>query len=320
MSNNPKEPERSNKVAGDAPEPVVAPQSASEVTPGQIDKSSVLKVFYQGEIDRRDEEIARLKQDNQRLRAKIISGESVGDPRGGASAAANETGSQPAARDELALLKQKLESNDQQLSAANSETEKLAAELADSKDRLLRSLAELDNVRRRTEREKLDISKYAISEFARDVIGIGDNIQRAIDHVPADATSSDPALKSFLDGVQLLERALLTSLERHGVVRNIPTGERFDPNRHQAVVEQENPDVPSGTVLQVLQPGFMIDERVLRPAVVIVSRGGAKVPKAAAKPSTEAPTPDQSAVSDQQTANTQQTTPGADPDEDEIGG
>jgi molecular chaperone GrpE len=318
MSNNPKEPERSSKVAGEAPEPVEPPHSASEATPGQIDKSSVLKVFYQGEIDRRDEEIARLKQDNQRLRTKIISGEAMSDPRGGVGEAANETGPQAGTREELALLKRRLETNDQQLSAANSEKDKLAAELADSKDRLLRSLAELDNVRRRTEREKLDISKYAISEFARDVIGIGDNIQRAIDHVPADATNSDPALKSFLDGVQLLERELLASLERHGVVRNIPTGERFDPNRHQAVMEQENPDVPTGTVLQVLQPGFMIDERVLRPAVVIVSRGGAKVPKSASK--MEDPTQDQSTASDQQTASRQQTPSDADPDENEIGG
>jgi molecular chaperone GrpE len=158
---------------------------------------------------------------------------------------------------------------------------------------MLRALAELDNVRRRTEREKLDISKYAISEFARDVIGIGDDVQRAIAHVPADAAASDPALKSFLEGVTLMERELLATLERHGVARLEPLGEKFDPNRHQAVMEQETLEVPAGMVVQVLQAGYVIGERTLRPAVVVVSKGGAKMPK---------PAPQEAAARDEEPA------------------
>ena len=248
---------------------------------GPIDKSNVMKSFYQRALEERDDEIERLKADNQRLRAKIITG------GGGAGeeaeeidfAPAPETSGLAAARNDAASLRRNAEVKTQLLAGLTEERDKLAAEAADAKDRMLRALAELDNVRRRTEREKADISKYAISEFARDVIGMGDDIKRAIDHVPADAAANDPALRIFLEGVQLMERELLTTLERHGVVRLAPMHERFDPNRHQAVMEQENPEVPAGTVVQVLQDGFVIGERTLRPAVVVVSRGGAKLVK-----------------------------------------
>ncbi len=255
-----------------------------EAKPGAtIDKSNVLKSFYQRALDERDDEIERLKQETQRLRAKIIGGDSdAGEDLG--VVPASETSGLSAARGEIAMLRRNAEVTGQLIDSLNAEKEKFAAEAADNKDRLLRSMAELDNVRRRTEREKLDISKYAISEFARDVIGIGDNITRAIEHVPADAAANDPALKSFLEGVQLMERELLATLDRNGVVRVNPQGEKFDPNRHQAVMEQENGEVPSGSILQVLQSGYSIGERTLRPAVVIVSRGGPKVAKVAEKP------------------------------------
>ena len=153
--------------------------------------------------DEKDDEIERLLQETQRLRAKIISGdgEAVHDL---GVVPASETAGISAARNEIANLRRNAEVTGQLIDTLNADKEKFQAEAADTKDRLLRSMAELDNVRRRTEREKLDISKYAISEFARDVIGIGDNIQRAIDHVPMDAAASDPALKSFLEGVQLM--------------------------------------------------------------------------------------------------------------------
>ena len=156
-----------------------------------------------------------------------------------------------------------------------------AAENAELKDRLLRAMAEMENVRRRTEREKQDTARYAISNFARDVLTIGDNLKRAIDHVPAEAAAEDPALKSFLEGVELTERELLNMLERHGVTRIEPAGQRFDPNCHQAMYEVPDSDMPEGTVVEVMQAGYMIGDRCLRPALVAVSKGGAKAAPAA---------------------------------------
>lgn len=273
------------KPEGDEPETSAETPGAG----GPIDKTNVMKSFYQRALEERDDEIERLKADNQRLRAKIISGDTGGEAGGDPDAAgpAPETTGLSAARNELASLKRTAEANAQLLFTLSGERDKLVADAADAKDRMLRALAELDNVRRRTEREKADFSKYAISDFARDVIGLGDDVQRAIDHVPADAAASDPALKSFLEGVQLMERELLATLERHGVSKLAPMGERFDPNRHQAVMEQENADVPAGTVVQVLQAGYVIGERTLRPAVVVVSRGGAKQPKPVLKEAEE---------------------------------
>lgn len=159
---------------------------------------------------------------------------------------------------------------------ASAELEALVAENSDMRDRLLRTMAEMENVRRRTEREKADTARYAISNFARDVLTVGDNLRRTIEHVPADAAAQDPALKSFLDGVELTERELLNVLERHGVTRIDPVGQRFDPNCHQAMFEVQNPDVPEGTVVDVMQAGYVIGDRCLRPALVAVAKGGAK--------------------------------------------
>lgn len=156
----------------------------------------------------------------------------------------------------------------------------LEGQIADLTDRLLRAHAEMDNVRKRMEREKLDIAKYAISKFANDVVGTTDNFQRAIQAVPPGAAEQDPALKSLIEGVSMTERAFLQVLERHGVERIEPKGEIFNPERHQAVMEQHNADVAAGTVLNVLQAGFVIEDRVLRPAMVVVARGGFKPVKA----------------------------------------
>ena len=166
--------------------------------------------------------------------------------------------------------------------------EALKEENADLKDRLLRAAAEMENLRRRTERDKMDTAKFAISNFARDVLTIADNIQRAIDHVPEEATEKDPALKSFREGVQVTERELLKVMERHGITRLDPRGERFDPNKHQAMYEVDNKDVAEGTIVEVLQAGYVIAERVLRPAMVGVAKGGPKPAKSeeAAPPQT----------------------------------
>ena len=155
----------------------------------------------------------------------------------------------------------------------------LLAENAEMRDRLLRSMADMENLRHRTEREKADTARYAISNFARDVLTVGDNLKRTVDHVPQGAAAEDPALKSFLEGVELTERELLNVLERHGVTRLDPLGARFDPNFHQAMYEVQNPDVPEGTVVDVMQAGYAIGDRCLRPALVAVAKGGAKQAK-----------------------------------------
>lgn len=157
--------------------------------------------------------------------------------------------------------------------------EALQAESAEFKDRMLRAHAEMENLRRRTEREKAETAKYAISAFARDVLSVGDNIARAIEAVPQEEVAGDAALKALLEGVQMTERELVNSLERHGIARHDPKGERFDPNRHQAMFEVDNKDVPEGTIVEVMQAGYVIEDRILRPAMVGIAKGGEKLPK-----------------------------------------
>jgi molecular chaperone GrpE len=155
-------------------------------------------------------------------------------------------------------------------------------EAAELKDKILRTLAEMENLRRRTEREVADARTYGIASFARDVLGIADNMQRALDAARQELSgSADPGVKTLLEGVELTERELLKALEKNGVKKFDPQGERFDPNLHQAMYEVPDASVPSGMVMQVIQPGYMIGERMLRPALVAVSKGGAK-PSAAA--------------------------------------
>ncbi|WP_414464398.1 nucleotide exchange factor GrpE [Hyphomicrobium sp. DY-1] len=177
------------------------------------------------------------------------------------------------------------------IAALQADLEKKSAEAAGKQDQYLRAVAETENVRRRLEKEKEETAKYAITKFAKDILTVGDNFQRAIAAVPKDAVESDPALKTLLDGVILAERDYKTALERHGVRAIDPAGQPFNPHHHQAVMEQENANVPAGTVLQVYQVGYMIDDRNLRPAMVVVSRGGPKVAKAddAAPASSEPP-------------------------------
>lgn len=166
------------------------------------------------------------------------------------------------------------------IAALQADLDKKTAEVAAKQDQYLRAVAETENVRRRLEREKEETAKYAITRFAKDILSVGDNFQRAIAAVPKDAVETDPALKTLLDGVILAERDYKTALERHGVRAIDPVGQPFNPHHHQAVMEQENTDVPAGTVLQVYQVGYMIDDRNLRPAMVVVSRGGSKTAKA----------------------------------------
>jgi molecular chaperone GrpE len=154
--------------------------------------------------------------------------------------------------------------------------EGLLTENADMRDKLLRTMADMENLRRRTEREKEDTARYAIANFARDVLAIGDNLRRTLEHVPEDAVAQDPTLKSIVEGVELTERDMLKMLEKHGVAKLEPLGERFDPNQQQAMYEVPTTEVPEGTVVQVMQAGYTIGDRVLRPALVAVSKGGPK--------------------------------------------
>jgi molecular chaperone GrpE len=152
----------------------------------------------------------------------------------------------------------------------------LDRELAEMKDRLLRTLAEMENLRKRTEREVTDARLYGVASFARDVLSVADNIRRALDAVPAEALANAQAMKVLVDGVELTERELLKALEKNGVRQFTPQGEKFDPNVHQAMYEVPDPSVPAGSIVQVMQPGYMIGERVLRPALVAVAKGGPK--------------------------------------------
>src|ERR1700761_4970317 len=155
--------------------------------------------------------------------------------------------------------------------------EAIAKELAEARDKTLRTLAEMENLRQRTRREVADSKVYGITGFARDVLDIADNLQRTLDAVPAETReSADPMLKSLIEGVMLTERSLLSALEKNGVKKFDPSGEKFNPNFQQAMYEVPDPSVPAGTVVQVVQAGYMIGERVLRPALVGVSKGGAK--------------------------------------------
>jgi molecular chaperone GrpE len=167
--------------------------------------------------------------------------------------------------------------------------ETLSKEAAEYKDKLLRTLAEMENLRWRTEREVADSRTYGISNFARDILGVADNMARSLAAVGTELRdTADGALKGLLEGVELTERELQKVLEKHGVKRLEPLGHKFDPNLHQAMFEIPDVTQPAGTVAQVMQPGYTIGERVLRPALVGVTKGG---PKAAPKPETAAEPP-----------------------------
>jgi molecular chaperone GrpE len=149
------------------------------------------------------------------------------------------------------------------------------------KDKLLRTLAEMENLRKRTEREIGDARVYAVSNFARDVLAVADNMHRALETIEAELSEhADPKMKALIEGVELTERELMKVLEKHGVRKFTPEGEKFDPNLHQAMYEIPTQDLPAGHVAQVMQAGYMLGERVLRPAMVGVSKGA---PKAAPK-------------------------------------
>jgi molecular chaperone GrpE len=157
--------------------------------------------------------------------------------------------------------------------AEGDENSVLKVENAELKDRLLRALADTENTRRRAERERLDASQYAIANFARDILAVADNFARAIDACPADAReSASPQVKAVIEGVEATERQLLATLERHGIKAIDTSDGKFDPNFHQAIAEVSGEGKPAGTIMNVVQTGYVIGDRLLRPAMVTVAR------------------------------------------------
>lgn len=159
----------------------------------------------------------------------------------------------------------------------------LESENAKLKDRLLRAVAEMENLRKRSERDVKDARQYAIANFARDMLTATDNLSRALMTMPQEARDeAEGTFKSLIEGVEMTEREMIRLLEKNGITKIEPKGEKFDPHFHQAMFEVPNPDAVEGTVTEVVQAGYVIGERVLRPAMVGVAKGGPKTAPAAA--------------------------------------
>lgn len=152
----------------------------------------------------------------------------------------------------------------------------LETERATLKDQLLRALAETENVRRRLEQQAEDRGKYAVSAFAKDMLQVADNLRRALEAVPQSARQDNEAMHNLTVGIEMTERELVSAFERYGIKPVAGLGARFDPNFHQAMMEIEDPSQPAGTVVLVMQNGYTIGDRLLRPAMVGVSKGGPK--------------------------------------------
>lgn len=180
--------------------------------------------------------------------------------------------------------------------SAETRIAELEAEVADLRNRLLREMAEMENLRKRTRRETEDAARYAIAKFARDLLTVGDDMRRATDAVSDEfRASAEETVQNLLKGVEMTGRQLDQVFERHGVTKFEPMGDRFDPSVHEAMFEVPDPAQPSGTVGHVVEPGYMIGERVLRPARVGVTKGG---PKPEPKPETE-PEPSEPVAEDE---------------------
>ncbi|MBE0562762.1 MAG: nucleotide exchange factor GrpE [Ochrobactrum anthropi] len=169
----------------------------------------------------------------------------------------------------------------------------LEADAADLRDKLLRALAETENVRRRGQRDREEASKYAISGFAREMVVVADNLRRALEHVAPDARQKDELLESLAAGVEMTERAMLAAFERFGIRPIEALGQKFDHNLHEAMFEVEDPSQPAGTVVHEMEKGYVLDDRLLRPARVGVAKGG---PRQTNGGTEAAPSPDAKAA------------------------
>ena len=161
------------------------------------------------------------------------------------------------------------EADDEDAAAAEADP---AAEIADLKDKLLRTLADMENLRRRAQKDREDALKYSAANFARDMLSVGDNLRRAVESIPEEGDPDGAALVAFIEGVALTEKDLLSALERHGIKKIEPMGEKFDPQFHEAMFEIPTPDADNGTVMQVIETGYVIHDRLLRPAKVGIAK------------------------------------------------
>ncbi|MGH1419384.1 MAG: nucleotide exchange factor GrpE [Hyphomicrobiaceae bacterium] len=171
------------------------------------------------------------------------------------------------------------------LNVAEADAARLESEVADLKDQLARMNAEVQNIHRRHEKELQDMAKYAVRKFAKDIVEVADNFNRAKESVKPEDVEGNATVKGLIEGFDMTERAFLSALGKHGIQQIDAAGQPFNPHKHQAMMEQEDPSKPAGTILQVFQAGYEIAEQVLRPSMVVVSRGGPKMPKPDPEPS-----------------------------------
>jgi molecular chaperone GrpE len=148
----------------------------------------------------------------------------------------------------------------------------LEAELVRMKDHMLRALAETENIRKRAQKEREDATKFAVSSFARDMLEIADNFRRALDAIPAEAREDSPLMKTTIEGIEATERVMLKLFEKHGIRKLEPLGEPFDPNFHEVMFEAPVPGKPAGTIIQLVDPGYVLNDRLLRPARVGIAK------------------------------------------------
>lgn len=200
-----------------------------------------------------------------------------------AEAAAAEAAAAESAADEAtsettpeALELNEAEGASESIDFASPREAELEAQIAEVKDQLVRALAETENLRNRARREKAEALKYAAAPLAKDLLSVADNLKRALAAVPADAVEQDTVLKTLLTGVEMTDKALGDAFARHGIVPIDPVGEKLDPHRHEAMIEIEDAAKPAGTVAQVYELGWLLGERLLRPARVAVAKGGPK--------------------------------------------
>ena len=168
---------------------------------------------------------------------------------------------------------EKLEASAAEAAEAEDPVVQLEAEVAGLKDQLLRAVAETENVRRRGQREREDVARYAAVPLLRDLLGIADNLQRALESVPPESDNESEQVQNLITGVRMTERELLAVFERHNIEKIDPKGDPFDPHLHEAMFEVPDPELPAGTVTQVMQAGYRLHDRLLRPARVSVAKG-----------------------------------------------
>ena len=157
--------------------------------------------------------------------------------------------------------------------------EALETELAKQKEQVLRQLAETENARRRAQREREDTIRYGASALAKDLLNVADNLQRALQSVPSEARESDDVIKNLVIGIEMTEKELLSAMQKQGVEKIEPLGEKFSYDKHQAMFEVPDTGKPAGTIVELMQPGYIMHERLLRPAMVGVAKGDPETPQ-----------------------------------------